>query len=107
MRKLLKNKPLVETIEEHPVPLRMSRIVDKLIEDDEIFREIDRAKMLETLSTLMENPPPDLTSISDDKLTQRIRNVMLVEVMSGMLKDLSPAQMESFDESVKRRRFFG
>ena len=92
--------------EEHPVPLRMSGIVDKLIKDDEIFGEMDRAKMMETLSTLMENPPPDLMSITDDELTRRIRKVMLVEVMSGMLKDLSPAQMESFDEAVERRKFF-
>ena len=69
MRKSVKNTPLVEAVEEHPVPLRMSRIVDRLIKDDEIFREIDRAKMMETLSDLMENPPSDLMSITDDEQT--------------------------------------
>ena len=76
------------------------------IEDDEIFREIDRAKMMETLSDLMEYPPPDLTSITDDELTQRIEELMLVEVMFEAAQELNPAQMESFEASSKRRELF-
>lgn len=94
-------------MEKNVALMRMSKIVDRLIEDDEIFRDIDRSRVMKSLSVLMENPPSDLMSISDDKLTHRIRKVMLVEMMSGMLNDLSPAQMKSFDEAVKRRRFFG
>ena len=103
------SKHVVEeaAVEKNLLLIRISRIVDGLVKEDETFRNMDRTRMMERLSILMENPPPDLTSISDDELTHRIRKVMLTEMMSGMLNDLSSAQMESFDEAVKRRRFFG
>jgi hypothetical protein len=104
MRKTLKSKPLVD--ESHPVPLRISKIVDKLIEEDEILRSVDKTQIMETLSDLMEDPPSDLMSITDDELTQRIERVLLIEVMSRILNDLSPAQIRAFDAAVKRRKFF-
>ena len=104
MRKTLKSKPLVD--ESYPVPLRISKIVDKLIEEDEVLRSVDRTQIMESLSELMEDPPTDLTSITDDELTQRIERVLLIEAMSGILNDLSPAQMRAFEAAVKRRKFF-
>ena len=104
MRKTLKSKPLVD--ESHPVPLRISKIVDKLIEEDEVLRSVDRTQIMESLSELMEDPPSDLMSITDDELAQRIERVLLIEAMSGILNDLSPAQMRAFEAAVKRRKFF-
>lgn len=104
MRKALKSESLVD--EGHPVPLRISKIVDKLFEEDEDLRSLDKTQAMESLSNLMEDPPSDLTSITDDELTQRIERVLLIEAMSGILNDLSPEQMKAFEAAVKRRKFF-
>jgi hypothetical protein len=104
MRKTLKSKSLVD--ESYPVPLRISKIVDKLVEEDEVLRSVDKTQIMESLSDLMKDPPSDLTSITDDELTQRIERVMFIEAMSGMLNDLSPEQMRAFEAAVKRRKFF-
>ncbi len=102
------NKPIVEdaTGEVESVQFRISKIVDGLIEGDEIFKEIDKTEMMETLSVLAEKSPQNLISITDDELTQRIEKIILIEIMSGILNDLSPAEMESFEAATKRRDFF-
>ena len=95
-----------EDVEEENMVLRISEIVDKLIKEDELFKGVDKTKMIESLSPLIKKFHHELISVPDDKLIWRIEKVMLVEVMSGMLNDLSPAQMESFEAAVKRRKFF-
>ena len=45
---------------------------------------------------------PDVNSISEEKLTKRIKRILSLHLVSGMLNDLSPEQMRIFDESVKR-----
>jgi len=45
-------------------------------------------------------------SISKDELTKRIEKIMAMEVMYGMLDDLTPEQIKDFDTAVKRRSFF-
>ena len=104
MRKVLKRESLVD--ESHPVPLRISKIVDKLLEENEDLRSVDRTQIMESLSNLMEDPPSDLMSITDDELAQRIVRVLLIEAMSGILNDMSPEQMKAFEAAVKRRKFF-
>jgi len=89
-----------------PNESRTSKIIDKLIEDDEVLKEVDKAKMMESLSALIGKSPQKLMSITDDELTRRIEKVMLIEAMSGMLNELSPAQMKSFESAVKRRELF-
>ena len=88
------------------VMLRMSKIVDKLIEDNEIFRNIDKSALKESLSTLVEKAPEKLISLTDDELTRRIETVLVIEAAAGMLQDLTPDKMSVFEESVKRRKFF-
>lgn len=90
-----------------PLDRRISAIVDRLIEHEEVFREIDKDKLMESLSrTIGRLPKGQLESISDKELARRLEGVMSIEVMSGLLKDLSPEQIEAFDEAVKRREFF-
>ena len=102
------NKPIVEEVVEGKGLLlhRISKMIDKLTEDDGILKEVDRTKMMESLSDLIEKSPQQLMSVTDDELTGRIEKVMLIEVMSGMLNELSPAQIESFEAAVKRRELF-
>jgi len=87
--------------------IRISTIVDKLIEGNEVFKKADKTRLMKSLSTMMEELSGEqLASITDDELTRRIKKIMLIEAMSGMLNDLSPKQMGSFEEAVKRREFF-
>lgn len=94
------------TGEKDSVLTRLSRILDELIEGDEIFKEIDKTEIMGSLSVLVEKSPQNLKFITDDELTQRIEKIILIEVMSGILNDLSPAEMESFEAATKRREFF-
>lgn len=90
----------------HPVPIHISKIVDKLAEENEILKVLDKTKIMKSLSNLMEDPPDDLTSIPVDELSRRIEKVMIIEAMSGMLSDLTPKQMKFFEAAAKRRKFF-
>jgi hypothetical protein len=45
----------------------------------------------------------DVNSISEQELTKRIKRILSLHLVSGMLNDLTPEQMRIFDESVKRR----
>jgi len=45
---------------------------------------------------------PDVNNISEEKLTKRIKRILSLHLVSGMLNDLTPEQMQMFDESVKR-----
>lgn len=85
---------------------RISEIVDTLIEDNEIFKKIDKPELMESLSILVDKAPEKLISITDDEITQRIETVMVIEAAGGMLKELTPEEMKVFEESVKRRKFF-
>lgn len=82
----------------------VSRIVDKLMDDNEIFNKLDKDKFMGFWATLMsEMPSIKLASISNEELTRRIDKVMAIEAMSGMLNDLTPEQIKSFDAAVSRR----
>lgn len=83
------------------VMLRISKIVDNLIGDNEIFKNIDKPKLMESLSILVEKAPEKLISIADDELTQRIETVLVIEATAGMLQDFTPEEMKAFEESVK------
>jgi len=50
--------------------------------------------------------PLEQISIPEEELTRRIRKIMALEVMSGLLDDLTPEQLEAFETSVKRRPLF-
>ncbi|MFM6082814.1 MAG: hypothetical protein ACKPCI_30590, partial [Dolichospermum sp.] len=63
----------------------------------------DREKMIELIKNIF-NPAevPDVNSISQEQLTKRIKSILSLHLVSGMLNDLTPEQMRIFDESVKR-----
>lgn len=81
-------------------------IVYKLARDNELFKKIDKSRLMESLSILVEKAPEKLIFTTDDELTQRIETVMMIEATAGMLKELTPEEMNVFEEAVKRREFF-
>lgn len=84
---------------------RISAIVDNLIQNDTLFQKLDKAELIQFLSTLVEEnlSTKQLSTIDDDELTRRIDKVMAIEVMSGLLDDLTSEQREIFEAAVEGR----
>ena len=84
---------------------RISVIVDNLIQNDNLFQKLDKAEVIQLLSTLVEEnlSTKQLSAIDDDELTLRIDRVMAIEVMSGLLDDLTLEQREIFEAAVEGR----
>jgi hypothetical protein len=87
-----------ELLEIQDTVIRMLKIVDELIETNEIFRNIDKLKLKESLSALVEKAPEKLISLTDDELTRRIETVLVIEAAAGMLQDFTPEEMNVFEE---------
>jgi hypothetical protein len=86
---------------------RISKIVDKLVREKEIFKNLDKNELIDFLSSLMEKLPPEQRmSVTDDELTDRVEKIMLVEATVEAFKEMSPEQMESFEAAAKRRKLF-
>ncbi len=45
---------------------------------------------------------PDMNTISEEELTRRIKSILSLHLVSGMLNDFTPEEMQIFDEAVKR-----
>lgn len=103
-------KPKLKTetySEKRDVSVLLSKIVTKLMKENEVFKKLDRNKLTKIFSDLIENLPTEqLTSITQNELKSRIERVMAIETLAGILNDLSPEQIEAFDEAIKRRQFF-
>jgi hypothetical protein len=85
---------------------RISTIVDKVFEDSEVYRkEIDRTAFMQYFSNRLENGlvPEEVISITEEELTRWIRQNMAINVLSGLLSDLTPEEMKIFEDAVKRR----
>jgi len=83
---------------------KLPQIVTTLIENNPLYQEnLDREKMIELINNIF-NPAevPDINSISEEQLTKRIKRILSLNLVSGMLNDFTPEQMRIFAESVKR-----
>ncbi|KOR38271.1 hypothetical protein AM228_01425 [Planktothricoides sp. SR001] len=83
---------------------KLTQIVETLINNNPIYQEnLDRQEMILMINQNF-NPVaiPDLNSISEEELTKRIKSILSLNLVSGMLNDFTPEQMRLFDESVKR-----
>jgi len=47
--------------------------------------------------------PEEIISLDGDRLTKRVQGIMAVELLSGMLDDLTPEQIEMLDAAVEGR----
>lgn len=83
---------------------KLTQIVETLIDNNPLYQEnLDRQEMILMINQDF-NPVtiPDLDSISEEELTKRIKSILSLNLVSGMLNDFTPEQMRLFDESVKR-----
>ena len=85
---------------------RISQIVNQVFEVSEVYREeVDKAEFMQYFSDRMENglPPEEMLSVTEEELTRWIRQHLAIDVLSGLLSDLTPEEMEIFDAAVEGR----
>ena len=85
---------------------RISTVVDQVFKESEIFNEeVDKAQFMQHFSDRIENglAPTELIAITEEELTQWIKQYMAIDVLSGLLSDLTPEEMEIFDAAVEGR----
>jgi len=86
--------------------VKISEMIDKITHEEEIFKGIDKHKLLKTISKMLSDISVEWDKISKEELFERIKRILALEAMSGILKDLNPEQIEIFDKAVKRRALF-
>jgi len=97
----------IENIKKEQLLLSINKIVNKLINDDNIFNDINKFELLDSIENLLDNSLiNELSFLSQNKLTKRIKKIMMWESLSGMLNDLTEEQQKTFDEATKRRPLF-
>ena len=102
-----RTSPIKEDVWEEDASLshvRISEIVNKLIKERKIFKNIDKTNLIKFLSTLTSTE--ELNSVDNKELKRRVEKIMLIETMGGILNELNPEQIKDFDSAVKRRDFF-
>ena len=85
---------------------RISTVVDQVFKESEIFNEeVDKAQFMQHFSDRIENglAPRELIAITEEELTRWIRQYMAIDVLSGLLSDLTPEEVEIFDAAVEGR----
>lgn len=84
---------------------RISPIVDNLMPSKNLFQErLNKDEIMQFFSSLLDKVSPEkIMHLDDEKLTKRVRRVMVIEAVSGTLNDLTPEQMAVFDEAVEGR----
>ncbi|MFM6312075.1 MAG: hypothetical protein ACKPGB_28165 [Dolichospermum sp.] len=83
---------------------KLPEIVTTLIDNNPLYQEnLDKQAMIANINRTFDPVAvPDVNSISQEELTKRIKSILSLHLVSGMLNDLTPEQMQIFDESVKR-----
>jgi len=84
----------------------MSNMIEKIIQEEEDFKRIDKVKLLKSISEMLSNFNSEQLKIPRDELFRRIRRIITLESVFGMLSELSPEEIKDFDEMVKRRPLF-
>ena len=88
---------------------QISKIVDQVFEDSEVYREeIDRAEFMQYFSHRFDNglSPEEYISTTEAEITRIVRQLMAVDVLSGLLSDLTPEEIRTFNEAVEGRQLF-
>ena len=85
--------------------LRISPIVDGLLQSEHKYQEkFSYEEIMKVFSDLLEEVgAEEIINLKQEELTNRIKRVMAIEAMAGMLNDLTPEQIELFDAAVEGR----
>lgn len=80
--------------------MSIERILDSLLTEEELFNTVDKNKILELIKETINKIPENEIPLSEEELTKRIRKILALEAMSGILEDLTPEQLEAFESSI-------
>jgi len=85
--------------------VRISRIVDFLINNNSFYQEkLNKNEIVPDLVDLFKQfSLEEFATIEDEDLTHRIDRILVTHAVSGTLNDLTPEQMQMFDEAVEGR----
>jgi len=83
----------------------LSAMVKDLMQSKSLFQEkLDGNDMVQLITRRFQRfAPEELLSLDDRELSRRISSVMTIEATAGLLNDLTPEEMERFDEAVEGR----
>jgi hypothetical protein len=85
---------------------RIEKIVAILMEERPLFKEeLDAEKMIQHLCNIFQKNLSigEFNLMEDQDLKNRCSGILSVEMLSGLLDDLTPEQIAIFDEAVKRK----
>lgn len=84
---------------------RLTSITGDFLENESLFEGLDQSKIVNFMIKLfLENfSLTELEAMSDESLTHKIRRVLGVQAMAGLINDFTPEQMTEFDAAVSRR----
>lgn len=85
--------------------LRITPLINQVYHKNGIYQErFDKTERIESLTTEMQYfPLEQFMAISDEDLLARLKRVLSLELIYGMLDDFTPEQMQAFDEAMARR----
>jgi predicted CopG family antitoxin len=89
----------------HELINRISPIVEKLFKANSLYLvKLKKQEMIEMLANLFgQLSSEEMRAIKDNDLTLRIDKILVLEAVSGTLNDLTPEQIQMYDEAVKRK----
>jgi adenylosuccinate synthase len=109
-RKVLRNKSVVKDFlrreKIRKILKDISNIIEEIISKEDGFKEIDKRRLLNSILEILDGFTVEQLKIPRSELVRRIRKVIAVESVFGILNELSPEQIKDFDEIVKRRPLF-
>ena len=97
---------LSTNVQRESIIKRIEKVVSSLMEERPLFKEdLNYEKIVQHLANIFIK---NLTfekfmMISDEDLKKRCSGIMSIEVLSKIGEELTPEEMEIFDEAVKRK----
>ena len=90
-------------IEQDLITEKITPIVDKLMQENSIFANLNKNAIIKNFCQIFRENNQDLGQILQPELAEIIERMMNIEVMYRLLEDLTPEQIEMFDQGIARR----
>ena len=83
---------------------RISETIDRVMERESIYQELDQNKLIQSFSKLLDQVSPQIViSLDDERLIKKVIGVMSIELLSTIFDDFTPEQIEMFNAVVERK----
>ncbi|MDJ0519868.1 MAG: hypothetical protein F6K22_33620 [Okeania sp. SIO2F4] len=90
------------SVEKNTAIKRISETIDQVMERENIYQELDKNKLIQSFSTLLDQVSPQMViSLDDERLIKKVRGVMSIELLSTIFDDFTPEQIKTFNAVVE------